>query len=54
MLDAGDDMSKPMPAKRKKVRRTAIPGHVMGPTVVITQTRPGMLRVLDYTPEAKL
>jgi hypothetical protein len=54
LIEASDDMSKPMPPKKKQVRATAIPGHVMGPTVVITQNRPGRLRVRDYTPEAKL
>ncbi|TYC51622.1 hypothetical protein FMN50_20285 [Rhodobacterales bacterium] len=54
LVKAGDDMSKPIPPKTQQVRRTGMPGHVMGPTVVITQTRPGMLRVRDYTPEAKL
>lgn len=54
LLDARDDMSQPMPAKTRQVRATAIPGIVMGTTVLITQTSPGRLRVRDYTPEAKL
>jgi len=54
LLDHFDDMSKPLPAKTCQVRATAIPGVVMGPSVVITQKSPGRLRVRDYTPEAKL
>jgi len=54
LLDAADNMSQPMPPKKKLIRATGLPGFVMGPAVVITQTRPGMLRVRDYTPEAKL
>lgn len=54
LTDASDDMSQPIPAKKRQIRATAIPGFVTGPTAVITQTRPGRLRVRDYTPEAKL
>ncbi|MEO1110098.1 MAG: hypothetical protein AAFX90_19465 [Pseudomonadota bacterium] len=54
LTDAGDDMSAPIPPKKRQIRATAIPGFVTGPTPVITQTRPGLLRVRDYTPEAKL
>lgn len=54
LVDASDDVSAPVPAKTRQIRSTAIPGVVTGPTVLITQTRPGKLRVRDYTPEAKL
>lgn len=54
LLAAQEDMSKAMLAKTKQIRATAIPGVVMAPTVVITQDRPGTLRLRDYTPEARL
>lgn len=54
LLSAKDPVNAPMPPKTQKVRVEGIPGMVDGPTLVITQTRPGRLRVRDYQPEAKL
>uniref|UniRef100_UPI003BAB20DE hypothetical protein n=1 Tax=Stappia sp. TaxID=1870903 RepID=UPI003BAB20DE len=54
LLSASDPVNAPMPPKTQKIRVEGIPGMVDGPTLVITQTRPGRLRVRDYQPEAKL
>lgn len=54
LLTANDPVDAPLPAKTGKFRVTGIPGHVKGTTVTITQTRPGMLRLRDFTPEAML
>ncbi|AZN71860.1 hypothetical protein D5400_11740 [Georhizobium profundi] len=54
LLSPQDPTDAPMPAKSRYVEPIGIPGMVMDPTVVISQTRPGMLRVRDYVPGVKL
>lgn len=54
LLKTTDPVDAPLPAKTDLFSVIGIPGHVVGPTVVITQTRPGKLRVRDYVPEAAL
>lgn len=54
LLKTTDPVDAPLPAKTGRFRVTGIPGFVTGTTVRITQTRPGMLRLRDFTPEAKL
>ncbi|MCA1241871.1 hypothetical protein LC092_05440 [Stappia stellulata] len=54
LLKATDPVGAPMPRKTQAVRVVGMPGMTVGPTLTITQTRPGRLRVRDYTPEAKL
>lgn len=54
LLTVNDPVDAPLPAKTAMLRTTGIPGFITAPTVVITQTRPGMLRVRDYVPEARL
>lgn len=54
LADRLDPGNAPLPAKTKKIRVSGLKGVADGTTVVITQTRPGMLQVRDYVPEASL
>ncbi|GGE79094.1 hypothetical protein H1W37_19480 [Stappia taiwanensis] len=54
LLTTADPAGAPPPAKTKPVRVTGMPGMTVAPTLVITQNRPGRLRVRDYTVEAAL
>lgn len=56
LLETGDPVDQPMPAKTKLLTVTGevLQGHMTGTTIVITQTRPGRLRVRDYAIGAKL
>lgn len=54
LLKVTDPVDAPLPAKTGKYRVSGIPGNVAGTTLVITQVKPGMLRVRDFVPEAKL
>lgn len=54
LLDFGDPADQPPPKKTKLVTVTGLPGSVVGPTLVITQTRPGELRVRDFGIGARL
>ncbi len=49
-----DPVDEPMPAKTKRLTVPGLLGSQEGPTVTITQTRPGSLRVRDLGMEAKL
>lgn len=54
LLEATDPVDQPMPAKTKLITVAGMTGYQTGTTVVITQTRPGTLRVKDYATGAKL
>lgn len=56
LLETSDPVDQPMPAKTKLLTVTGevLQGHMTGTTIVITQTRPGRLRVRDYAIGAKL
>lgn len=56
LADMTDPLDAPMPAKTKKLTAngTAFLGAVEGTTFVITQTKPGSLRVRDYVLEERL
>lgn len=54
LLKTTDPVDAPLPAKTEKLRVIGIPGTILETSLTITQTRPGMLRVRDFTPEAKL
>lgn len=54
LIDMTDQADQPIPPKTKKLQVTGMPGMVEYPTLVITQTRPGRLRVRDYAVTAKL
>lgn len=54
LADRQDPGNAPLSAKTKKIRVSGLKGVADGTTVVITQTRPGMLQVRDYVPEASL
>lgn len=54
--EVGDPVDAAMPAKSKLISITGedLPGVMVGPTVVVTQVRPGALRVRDMAIGAKL
>ncbi|NDV87040.1 hypothetical protein GTW51_10035 [Aurantimonas aggregata] len=54
LLTTADPVDAPMPAKTQLVTVAGIPGTVLDTTAVITQRRPGPLRVRDVTFEEKL
>ncbi|WP_057465812.1 hypothetical protein [Pseudovibrio sp. POLY-S9] len=54
LLLASDPADQPMPPKTKQVVVAGMMGAVVDTTLVITQLRPGMLRVRDYVTEAAL
>lgn len=54
LLSIDDPFDAPMPGKTGLFTETGLPGFVDGPTLVITQLRPGRLRLRDVTVEAKL
>lgn len=54
LLSIDDPFDAPMPGKTGLFTETALAGFVDTPTLVITQLRPGRLRVRDVTVEAKL
>lgn len=56
LLEAADPTDQPMPGKTKMITVTGevLTGSKVGTTLVITQTRPGRLRVRDYAITAKL
>lgn len=54
LLKTTDPLDAPLAPKTDKLRVIGMPGVVKETTLKITQTRPGMLRVRDFTPEAKL
>jgi hypothetical protein len=51
---ASDPVDQPMPGKTELVTVTGLTGFQTGTTMVITQTRPGRLRIKDYALGAKL
>ncbi|WP_026782660.1 hypothetical protein [Pleomorphomonas koreensis] len=54
LLSIDDPFDAPMPGKSGLFTETGMPGFVDAPTLVITQLRPGRLRLRDVTVEAKL
>lgn len=54
LLTTADPVDAPMPAKTQLVTMAGIPGVKLDTTAVITQSRPGRLRVRDVTFEEKL
>lgn len=54
LAEIGDPVDAPVPAKSKLITETGLVGSATGTTLVITQTRPGKLRVRDYAIGAKL
>lgn len=54
LREMGDDAGSPVPLKTKRITVSGIPGMVEYPTLVVTQVRPGPLRVRDYAVEVKL
>lgn len=54
--EIGDPEGQPMPGKTKMITVTGedLPGFMTGTTLVVTQTRPGRLRVREYAVGAKL
>jgi len=54
LAEAGDALDEPTPARTRLITQTGMTGFVESPTLVITQTRPGTLRVRDYAIGARL
>ncbi len=54
LLETGDLTDAPVPAKTQLLTVSGLTGFVDGPTLVVTQTRPGALRVRDFAVGAKL
>lgn len=56
LAEVGDPVDQPTPLKTRllTVSGEDLPGYMTGTTLVITQTRPGHLRVKDYATGAKL
>lgn len=54
LFEAHDPTNEAMRAKTKLITKYGMLGHAVGPTLVITQTRPGELRVRDLALETKL
>ncbi len=56
LLETGDPVDAPMPGKTKLLTITGenLPGFKTGTTLVVTQTKPGRLRVRDLSMGAKL
>jgi hypothetical protein len=54
LLETSDATDQPMPAKTKMITVAGLLGQVVGPTFVVTQARPGPLRVRDFTLQERL
>lgn len=54
LLKTTDPVDAPLPAKTGKFRVTGLAGYQSGTTLTLTQVKPGLLRLRDFTPEAKL
>ena len=53
LLRADDDVTLAPPLFNGQIEVAGLQGCVVGPSVVITQTRPGRLRIRDYMPGVK-